>query len=547
MKKLYTIIILALVFINVNAQTPSWAWADGAEGGSVNVESFGTTTDNQGNVYVTGTYSADSITFGAFTLINAGGDSLSGSNGNDCYIVKYSSTGSVLWAKGAGGLYDDYGQGVTTDALGNVYVAGYFGSQSIVFGTDTLTNMSAFLGITDAFIVKYDALGNVLWTKRAGYIFGDRASDITTDASGNVYVTGLFDTQITFGSFTVSSGASYTQTFIVKYDSAGNALWAKSSTASSTSASSYGTGVSTDDSGNVYITGGTAYAPVTFGTTTLANAGGQDMFIVKYDASGTMQWARGAGGTGQEYGHDIAADAAGNVYIVGDFASPFMVFGTDTLTTNGGDDIFFVKYDASGNLQWVNGVNGALQDEAYSTTVDADGNAYILVSSWSSPLTFGTVTLTSSAVGSPIIVVKYNAAGNAIWAKKAECTAFGFHAGITTDYLGNVFVTGTVVGIASFDSDTLDYVSTVIYVAKLGNSSVSFEENFTSNEISFYPNPSNGIFKISKNVKTIEVFNLMGELILSQGNVNEINLNAFPSGMYIAKVNGEYACRLLKE
>ena len=485
MKKLYTIIILALVFINVNAQTPSWAWADGAEGGSVNVESFGTTTDNQGNVYVTGTYSADSITFGAFTLINAGGDSLSGSNGNDCYIVKYSSTGSVLWAKGAGGLYDDYGQGVTTDALGNVYVSGYFGSQSIVFGTDTLTNMSAFLGITDAFIVKYDALGNVLWTKRAGYIFGDRASDITTDASGNVYVTGLFDTQITFGSFTVSSGASYTQTFIVKYDSAGNALWAKSSTASSTSASSYGTGVSTDDSGNVYITGGTAYAPVTFGTTTLANAGGQDMFIVKYDASGTMQWA--------------------------------------------------------------NGVNGALQDEAYSTTVDADGNAYILVSSWSSPLTFGTVTLTSSAVGSPIIVVKYNAAGNAIWAKKAECTAFGFHAGITTDYLGNVFVTGTVVGIASFDSDTLDYVSTVIYVAKLGNSSVSFEENFTSNEISIYPNPSNGIFKISKNVKTIEVFNLMGELILSQENINEINLNAFPSGMYIAKVNGEYACRLLKE
>ena len=110
-----------------------------------------------------------------------------------------------------------------------------------------------------------------------------------------------------------------------------------------------------------------------------------------------------------------------------------------------------------------------------------------------------------------------------------------------------MFVTGTVVGIASFDSDTLDYVSTVIYVAKLGNSSVSFEENFTSNEISIYPNPSNGIFKISKNVKTIEVFNLMGELILSQGNINEINLNAFPSGMYVARVNGENLVRLLKE
>jgi hypothetical protein len=271
------------------------------------------------------------------------------------------------------------------------------------------------------------------------------------------------------------------------------------------------------------------------------------MFIVKYDASGTMQWARGAGGTGQEYGHDIAADAAGNVYIIGDFASPFMVFGTDTLTTNGGDDIFFVKYDASGNLQWLNGVNGALQDEAYSTTIDADGNAYILVSSWSSTLTFGTVTLTNSAVGSPIIVVKYNAAGNAIWAKKAECTAFGFHAGITTDYLGNVFVTGTVVGIASFDSDTLDYASIVIYVAKLSNTAVGLEENIASNDISFYPNPSSGLFTFNNNIKTIEVFNLMGELILNQSNTKEINLTDYPSGLYVARVNGENVLRLLKE
>jgi hypothetical protein len=70
------------------------------------------------------------------------------------------------------------------------------------------------------------------------------------------------------------------------------------------------------------------------------------------------------------------------------------------------------------------------------------------------------------------------------------------------------------------------------------------ESNFV-----IYPNPSTGIyfFKDNRNIQTVEVFNMMGELILSQGNAKQINLQAFPKGIYVARINGAYVTRLVKE
>src|SRR6266478_3524366 len=107
-----------------------------------------------------------------------------------------------LWAKSAGGTITDVGVGITTDAGGNVYAAGYFISSSIAFGTTTLANVQA--GNSDIFLVKYDASGNVLWAKSAGSTGYDSGNGISTDSGGNVYVTGYFDgtSSITFGTTT---------------------------------------------------------------------------------------------------------------------------------------------------------------------------------------------------------------------------------------------------------------------------------------------------------------------------------------------------------
>src|ERR1043166_8324856 len=86
---------------------------------------------------------------------------------------------SYLWAKSAGGNYDDYGYSIIADASGNIIVTGSFRSPFIIFGTDTLTNA----GSLNIFIVKYDGSGNVLWAKSAGGTLDDWGNSVTADAN----------------------------------------------------------------------------------------------------------------------------------------------------------------------------------------------------------------------------------------------------------------------------------------------------------------------------------------------------------------------------
>ena len=106
-------------------------------------------------------------------------------------VITNAQSPNWAWAKSAGGTDYDYGTGISTDASGNVLITGYFDSPTITFGTTTLTN--AGTGIADIFVVKYDASGNVLWAKSAGGTDGDHGYGISTDANGNVLVTGYFN------------------------------------------------------------------------------------------------------------------------------------------------------------------------------------------------------------------------------------------------------------------------------------------------------------------------------------------------------------------
>jgi hypothetical protein len=281
-----------------------------------------------------------SITFGSYTLTNASADTA------DMFLVKYAPNGNVLWAKSAGGTGDDRGYSVATDANGNTFVCGYFQSSSITFGSYTLTNA----GYCNIFLVKYAPNGNVLWAKTAGGTGDDEGYSVATDANGNCFVTGLFDSpSITFGSYTLTNAGNWDM-FLVKYDVYGNVLWAKSAGGTG---DDEGYSVATDANGNCFVTG-MFYSPsITFGSYTLTNAGGNigDIFLVKYDASGNVIWAKSAGGTGDDEGYSVATDASGNCFVTGMFGSSSITFGSYTLTNAGGSDIFLAK------LSNTNGIN----------------------------------------------------------------------------------------------------------------------------------------------------------------------------------------------
>jgi len=547
--KVTLLIISFAIFGITNAQSASFLWAKSAGGTSYD-EGNCISTDANGNVYVTGYFQSPSITFGTTTLTNTGAF--------DIFVVKYDASGNVLWAKGVGGTKDDVGNGISTDANGNVYVTGFFYSTSITFGTTTLKNHSN--STNDIFIVKYDANGNVLWAKNEGGLGYEFGKSVATDANGNVFVTGNFSSStITLGTSTLSNTSAFAwDIFVVKYDASGNALWAKGAGGTT---SEYANGISTDAKGNVFVTGGFYSASISFGTTTLKNtmANSSDIFVVKYDAGGNVLWAKNEGGTDEDDGYSISTDANGNAFLTGQFKSPSITFGAITLTNNPPNpstgtvsyDMFVVKYDASGNVLWAKGVGGVDYEVGFNSSTDANGNVYVTGGFHSNSITFGTTTLTNAYVGqwhSDIFVVKYDTNGNVLWAKGVGGIDDDFGHGISADANGNVYVTGYFHSPSiAFGTTTLTNTGGSVFVVKLGGVTTGLDDLSVNSTIKIFPNPfsSSTTLQVNENLKdaTLTVYNSFGQIVKEIKNLSGLtvvlSLDNLACGSYFVRLTDE--------
>ncbi len=357
-------------------------------------------------------------------------------------------TPSWDWAQSIGKANNEEGYSVAVDGSGNVYVMGYFESPLLTIGSIALNNA----GERDIFIAKYTPSGNLVWAVSAGGAEEEWGYNIAVDGSGNVYVTGYFESPtLTFGSTTLNNAGGW-DIFVVKYNTNGGIVWAKSA---GSTLNDVGRGVAVDGSGNVYITGYFSSSTLTFGSTTLNNAGGEDIFIVKYDANGNPVWAHHAGGNAGDYSYDIAVDGSGNVYVTGYFSSSTLTFGSTTLSNAGLVNIFVAKYNASGNAVWAKSAGGNLFDSGMSIVVDGNGNVYVSGSFQSPTANFGSLTL-NSAGGQDIFVAKYDPSGNVLWAKRAGGSTDEAGIKLAIDVSGGVYVTGF------FTSPTADFGSTIL-------------------------------------------------------------------------------------
>jgi len=213
----------------------------------------------------------------------------------------------------------------------------------------------------------------------------------------------------------------------------------------------YGVDVAVDAAGNGYVTG-RFQGTATFGPTTLTSSGSFDVFVAKLASNGNFEWAVKGGGSTFDAGSSVAVDADGNSYVTGYFEET-AAFGSITLTSAGDQDVFVAKLASNGSFEWAVKGGGSTFDAGSGVAVDAAGNVYV-TGRFDGAATFGSTILTSSGLRD-VFVAKLASNGSFAWAVKAGSSSDDTSNDVVVDTAGNSYVTGVFQGTATFGSTTL--------------------------------------------------------------------------------------------
>jgi uncharacterized delta-60 repeat protein len=305
--------VILIVLFPCKESVASWAhtW-----GGSNDDEAISVALDRNGNIYIAGSTSS----FGAGNL--------------DVLLLKYDSSGNLLWVRTWGGSNQDETHTVAVDTSGNVYVAG---------GTKSFT-----AGWYDAHILKFDSSGTLIWNRTWGGGSYDYAHDIAFDNSGNIYV----------AAEAYSYGSACAAT-VLKFNSNGEFLWSRTW-------DGYDPGtvydvaysIEVDNNGNIYLAGTSWFYP----------EDARKILLLKFDSYGNLLWTRRWSVSYRDEGtsRSLRVDSNGNIYLGG--AS---LFGA------GDYDALVLKFDNNGNLIWSKAWGGSGPEVPWGHTLGSDGNIYV--------------------------------------------------------------------------------------------------------------------------------------------------------------------------
>lgn len=347
-------------------------------GGSWPEDGLGINIDTNLNILICGTtYSSTGIaTSGAHQTTFAGG-----SMPGDGFIAKFGPYGTLYWATYYGGSGTDYAWSITSDKpYGYVVVAGNTYSTSGIATTGAFQTIKS--GSEDAFIVKFDPYGVIVWGTYFGGSGNDRAYSIKTDPNGNVIAagytgsaTGIANT----GAYQTTIASLY-DGFIIKFNSSGARQW---STYVGGNGSDYLYGLTSNNNGDIFVTG---YTLSTSGIATIGafqtTQTSSDAFIVKFNSSGGRLWGTYYGGNQLDCATGIALDIAGNVYITGYTFSTTGIATTGAFHTiygGGTNDAFVAKFNSTGTTRlWGTYFGGSGDDIAYGIATGVVGNVFIV-------------------------------------------------------------------------------------------------------------------------------------------------------------------------
>jgi uncharacterized delta-60 repeat protein len=334
--------------------------------------------------------------------------------GSDFLTIKYNSAGVQQWVATYSGPGNDYdaATSIGVDPSGNVIVAGSS------YGT---------MGDEDYATIKYSPSGQQLWVARYDGTAHDydAALALNVDSGGNIVVTGVSQGLDTDGDYVT-----------IKYTAAGAEFWVRRYNGTG-SDFDIPAGLGVDLSGSVYVSG-----------TSIGLDSWEDFVTVKYSFAGDQVWVARYDGPGNDYDAvgSIAVDIAGNSYVTG-----------SSYNVNFDADIATIKYDTFGNASWTSRYNSPDESDeiASALVIDASRNVYVTGNSFG----FGT--------GEDYLTIKYSATGSIRWIARYSGTgnAYDAAASVAVDGSGSVYVTGVSTGLATLeDMVTVKYSSLGIQV-----------------------------------------------------------------------------------
>jgi hypothetical protein len=478
--------------------------------------------DTSGNYFLSGYYSDEcSIT-----------DTIHGFW--DGWIIKLDNAGNKIWSRGLGGSNLETFVKVLPVSDGGVVALGYEESDF-----SNIVNK----GEWDFWLVKLDSMGNLLWQKNYGGSDFDVPKDIIETANGDL---------ITIG-FTVSKDGDITDTiggttdaWALRLDNSGNIIWKK--TYGSTN-SDYFNNIIKMDNGN-YLVLGESWGNDNDG---VSNHGSEDIWLVALDDSGVVQWSKSYGGTDYEAAASIIKcdNMGGYIFSCYSRSNDF-----DFNQNYGQYDVWLVKLDSAGNIEWKKNYGGS-SDDAFSKVVQSKEGGYMLFATSGS----NDIDATGNHGYSDLMAVKVNDTGTVIWTRMYGALTGDKISGLIqlqdSSYIVSGIITSGTGDVSSYygNSDT--------WLFNIWKDSVYIPNSvltpfISQSNIQVYPTITNNTITIKRSVAheeaLITIVNVQGQLLLQQKipsgkQIYKVDISSLPDGMYFLKMiiaDEVSSCKIIK-
>jgi len=440
MNKVFLFIFASVCSVTLNAQAPETLWT----------RTYG------GSDYDWG-YSVQETSDGGFMV--AGSTSSFGAGAEDAWLIRTDASGDTLWTRTYGGSDYDFGKSGQQTSDGGFIMTGY--------------NRSLGGGECDLWLIRINPFGDTRWSWTYGGSGGEAGWSVQQTSDGGFIVAG----------FTSSIGAGGSDVRLIRTDSLGGTLWART----------YG-GSLFDVALSVQQTSDGGFIVV--GKTESFGAGAEDVWLVRTDASGDTLWTKTYGGIDNDHGWSVQQTLDGGFIVAG---------GTQSFGAGGGD-VWLLRTDAFGDTLWTRTYGGSDNDWGYAVQQTLDGGFIVAGETQS----FG-------AGGGDVWLIRTDASGDTLWTRTYGGSDYdgGLSISVQQTLDSGFIVVGETQSFGAGGSD--------VWLIRLAPDVVSAEEEVMGVPAKFallqnYPNPFNQAttmrFALScPGQVTLEILNFMGQRV----------------------------------